>query len=266
MENRVALRVDDVGSASKVNEVYGTTQLKLGNVTIPFPGNFLFLKYMKPFRKWGPYAELTVQQMETIFEYCESNKIKLTIGVTAGWVEKSGAVIDYPEKFSKQAELLKSAARKNLIEIANHGYTHCVLKDGVFRPKWFSGNRESHREFWDWIPAEVQEKHIAASQKILQNYFEAPVVTFVPPGNVFSEKTLPIAKRHGLKYLSCRGIDGKKIGELIPIPESSVIAFHDKELSEFGVAWFDSVRPQFNSRSLAFIREIGESLELRVAK
>lgn len=259
--NKVALRVDDIGAASKMNEVYGASRLPLGPIALPFPGNFLFFKYIKPFKKWGPYPELTTEKLEVIFEYCQTHQLRLTLGVTAGWVERDGSVTPFPEKYPKQALAIKSAARNGLVEVANHGYTHCVLKDKAFRPRLFGSNRQWHREFWEWVPLEIQERQLALSQKILQGYFSAPVVTFIPPGNVFINETLVIAKRHGLRYLSCQGIDAKNIKDLIPIPESNVIAFHDKELVADGVKWFEKIQSNIRSRSVALICEIGRELE-----
>ena len=47
----VALRMDDVGAASKRHEVYGVTRLRLGGLRVPFPGNLLFLKYLPPVKR-----------------------------------------------------------------------------------------------------------------------------------------------------------------------------------------------------------------------
>ena len=56
----VALRMDDVGAASKRNEVYGLTRVApRAESALPFPGSFLFLKYLPPIKRWGPYRELT---------------------------------------------------------------------------------------------------------------------------------------------------------------------------------------------------------------
>ena len=57
------------------------------------------------------------------------------------------------------------------MEIANHGYTHCLMEDGLFRPRLFSGNRPYHREFYDWLPEEVHREHLRAAQDILGSWF-----------------------------------------------------------------------------------------------
>ena len=58
MPGAVALRLDDVGASSKRFEVYGRTRLPFGGWQLPFPGNFLFLKYLPPLQRWGPHGEL----------------------------------------------------------------------------------------------------------------------------------------------------------------------------------------------------------------
>ena len=40
------LRMDDIGAATKRNEIYGRTRIPLGSLQIPFPGDPLFLKCM----------------------------------------------------------------------------------------------------------------------------------------------------------------------------------------------------------------------------
>ena len=259
-DNQIALRMDDVGSASKRYEIYGRTKFPLGPFHLPFPGNFLFLKYVKPFRAWGPYPELTAFEWEQILDYCKSQQLKLTVGITAGWVEYSGKVTPFPQKYPVQARILKEANRDGLVEIANHGYTHCILEGNQFRPRLFSSNRKWHREFWDWTPLEIQEKHIAISQDILQSFFETSVETFIPPGNVFTENTLAIAKRYKLRYLSCMGVDGKQIAGLTLIPEAQVIAFHDKELYEHGLDWLKQLKNSIEGKKVRFICNIGQAL------
>jgi peptidoglycan/xylan/chitin deacetylase (PgdA/CDA1 family) len=135
---------------------------------------------------------------------------------------------------------LKEGVRRGLIEIANHGLTHCVLDRNLFRPHWFSSNRTYHREFWSWVHPTVQESHIRRSQEILQQYFEVPVVTFVPPGNVYTEKTLEIAGRHGLRYVSCDAPPGRVNGMTV-LRTEDVVAFHDRDVVLNGVGWLQSL-------------------------
>src|SRR5262249_46218142 len=85
MGGAAALRLDDVGAASKRFEVYGVTRLPLGPFRMPFPGNFLFLKYVPPIKRWGPYAELSAAAWEWIVAALEAAHARMTVGITAGW-------------------------------------------------------------------------------------------------------------------------------------------------------------------------------------
>jgi hypothetical protein len=195
MDTRLALRIDDIGASSKKNEVYSHS--------LYGAGNWLFLKYLPPFKKWGPYREMFASEWESVLGLLKQYDAKLTVAITASWVESETQLIPFPERFPDEAAAIKRGVEAGLIEVANHGLTHCVLAGNAFKPKLFSGNRRYHREFWDWIPVEEQEAHLRKSQQILQGYFGTPILTFVPPGNVFSSDTFAAAKRQGLRYVSC---------------------------------------------------------------
>ena len=140
--------MDDIGASTKFYEVYSK---------FPF-GNFLFLKYTKIFGAWGVYDEITYSLWSEIFHLLDKYNAKMTVGVTACWVEKNNDMIPFYEKFPKEARIIKIGLKNNLIEIANHGLTHCVV--GKHLPRLFSSNRKYHREFWDWIPSETHFFHL----------------------------------------------------------------------------------------------------------
>jgi peptidoglycan/xylan/chitin deacetylase (PgdA/CDA1 family) len=227
----LALRLDDVGAASKLHEVYGVTRIPLGPVALPFPGNLLFLKYLPPIKRWGPYAELTPAQWEEILATLAEAGARLTVAVTAGWVESDGRIVPFPVKFAEQARVLREGLRRGLVEIANHGYTHCLVRDGLFRPRLFAGNRPYHREFYDWLPESVHREHVRAAQDILGSCFGEAPVTLVPPGNVLSSKTVAAAAEAGLRYVSChaRAPENGAHG-LVFVDDSRVLAFHDRDI------------------------------------
>ena len=177
MGGAAALRLDDVGAASKRFEVYGVTRLPLGPFRLPFPGNFLFLKYVPPIKRWGPYAELSAAAWEWIVAALEAAHARMTVGITAGWVEDDASVTPFPRKFPAAAAVIRAAAARGVLEVANHGYTHCVLDNGMFRPRLFHGNRPFHREFYDWLPEAVHREHVTRAQGILQDYLGEAVVT-----------------------------------------------------------------------------------------
>jgi len=75
---KTCLRIDDIGASTKIYEVYSKIRF----------ANILFLKYLESFKAWGPYQEMSIDQWLLIFDLLRENKAKLTVGVTASWVEK----------------------------------------------------------------------------------------------------------------------------------------------------------------------------------
>jgi len=221
--------MDDIGASTKRFEVYSKR--------LPPFGNFLWIKYLPGFRAWGPYREMTALEWRQIFEVLEKYSAKVTVAVTAAWVERNGDLIPFPEKFPEEAECLKQGQSRGLIEIANHGLTHCVLKDRQFLPQWFGSNRKFHREFWDWIPDDDHFSHLRRSQEILQEYFGEGITSFVPPGNVFSQTTLEACVSSGIRLINCNNADKMVDSRLRIVGNDRVLAFHDREIVLFGVDW-----------------------------
>lgn len=247
--------MDDVGAASKRYEIYARP--------LPLPGraahlgDILFLKYLPPLRAWGPYPELGTDEWRRIVRWLAAERAKLTVGITAGWVEWSGDVVPFPDRFPEQARVIREAAREGLVEVANHGLTHCVLDRHAFRPRALHGNRSAHREFWDWVPEGTQVEHLRRSQRILEGWLGERVVTFVPPGNVFGDATLKAASAVGLRYLSGMA-DRREVAPLVRIPAERVIAFHDRDVVRHGVAALDALAAagRHIGRDLVFVREL----------
>lgn len=263
----LALRMDDVGAASKRHEIHGLTRIALGRVRVPFPGNFLFLKYCPPIRRWGPYRELTAGEWTAILTALEASRARMTVAVTAGWVERDGSVVPFPRKFPDAAAVLREGARRGRIEVANHGYTHCLLDDRRFRPRPFAGNRQYHREFFDWLPEEVHRDHLRRAQDILQDFLGAPVLTLVPPGNLFSRKTLAAAAETGLRYVSCR--DALRLGPhegLAFVDDAEVTAIHDRDLVLGGLGRLAALLCERPPGGFVTVREIAESRPAGVEK
>ena len=261
--NKIAFRMDDIGASSKKWEVYGKGFFQAGNlkVRIPLVTNFLFLKYLSVFKGRGPYRELNKNDWQRIFAILKKHKASMTIGITACWVERDGSLIPFPEKFPKEAGILKKGLREGLIEIANHGLTHCVI--GKHLPRLFKGNRKYHREFWPWLPENTHQEHIERSQQILENYFGQKVITFIPPGNVWNQKTERHASRYGIKYLSSTA-DLAPNGEISNgvkyISGENVFAFHDREVVLYGTNWLKKSIERYLSRKkqICTIKELGK--------
>lgn len=257
-----ALRLDDVGAASKRFEVYGITRLPLGPLRIPFPGNFLFLKYLPPIKRWGPYAELSASAWEWILAGLKEAGARMTVGVTAGWVEEDGRVTPFPVKFPEAAAAIRTGTERGILEVANHGYTHCVLQDGMFRPRLFHGNRPFHREFYDWLPAAAHREHVSRAQGILQDYLGRSIVTFVPPGNVFTRVTLAAAAEAGLRFVSCLEPERWGAAEgLTFVGDGDVVAIHDRDLVFDGRTRLRRLLAERAGEPFVTVREVGERME-----
>lgn len=252
----LALRLDDVGASSKRYEVHSNRSWRWGPLRIS--GNWLFLKYLPGWKSGGPYREMHASEWCEVLEILREASARMTVAITAAWAERADRVTPFPERFPAQAEALKEGVRQGLIEIANHGLTHCVLEGNLFRPRWLSSNRVYHREFWEWVPLSVQELHIRRSQQILQDYFGVPVVTFVPPGNVYTEGTLAIAERCGLRYVSC-ATRPARLGNLVVLGNEDVVPFHDRDLVLNGVDWLRTLIHRQNGARCCSVAELGAS-------
>ncbi len=250
---RIALRMDDIGSSSKKYEVYSNKFLRLGKVRIS--GNVLCLKYMPPFRAWGPYRELSPDEWYSILGLLRNHKAKLTIGVTAAWVKSEKELIVFPERFPQQAAIIKEGMEQGLLEVANHGLTHCIIENNIFKPKLLESNREFHREFGPNVPIDIQEEHIQRSQTILQEWTGAPVVTFVPPGNLFTDKTVEIAAKYGIRYLSCN-VPRQPSNKLVILGNENILAFHDRDIVFGGIEWLERLIQDNSNRELCFVRDL----------
>lgn len=253
----IAVKMDDVGAVSKIYNQYGKVLWEVFGRNLPLTpfANWLFLKRTKPFKRWAPYRELTVVEWDNIFSLLRKYNAKLTVGVTASWVEQDGNLIPFHKKFPSEASKLKEGVREGLIEIAHHGLTHCVLKDNLYKPKWFSSNRAYHREFYEWLPEQVHKRHIFEAMDILTSYFKVDIVTFVPPGNVWCEVTESYAFQAGLRFLNSYGAKaptGKKSNGLVYIGNNDVIDFHDKEIVENGIGWLEHKLLEVKERNVAF--------------
>ena len=253
----LAFRLDDVGACSKRYEVYSHHTWRLGPIVVS--GNWLFLKYLPHLKRWGPYRELTYPEWHRIFDLLEQYDARLTVAVTAAWPLSATEVVPFPKRFPQEAMALREGVEQGLLEIANHGLTHCVLEGNAFKPRWFSSNRRYHREFWDWVPLEVQEDHLRRSQEILQGYFRAPVMTFVPPGNVFTDATLEIASRYNLWYVCCN-TSQQILQDQVVLGEDQVFPFHDRDIVMHGTQWLQRRLEEHSRDSFCFVRDLGEAL------
>jgi len=244
---RIALRMDDVGASSKYHEIYSKRWYGFGNI--------LFLKRMQRFKAWGPYNELTGLEWRSILFLLRKYNAKLTVAVTAAWVESDASLVPYPQKWPEAFRELKLGVDEGLVSIASHGLTHCVLQDRAFLPNAFTSNRRAHREFWDWLPYETHRKHLIQSKDILENCFQCPINTLIPPGNVFSQSTIDAAREVGFSFINC-ATESRNVPGLRIIGNTNVAAFHDREVVLFGIQWFEKLLASHVDNDTVFIHEL----------
>jgi peptidoglycan/xylan/chitin deacetylase (PgdA/CDA1 family) len=259
--------MDDVFACSKKYEVYGREDIVFWKVGVPISclSNFLFMKYVWGFRKRLPYREINAEEWKSIFEIFNRYNAKITIGITATWVEKDSNLTPFFEKFPKEANVLREGMKEGLVEIANHGYTHCVV--GKHLPRPFSSNRILHREFWDWVPVEVHKKHMELSQRLISQYFGKQCETFIPPGHVWTKDTERFAFENGIRYLSAREAlcpTGTQSNGLTYIGEKKQITFHDRDLVLNGINWLADLMKRNSDKKMVTVAELGRMIRGRI--
>lgn len=254
--DKVAIRIDDFGASTKKFEIYGKTRLKFNEYTLPIPipkqlTNFLFFKKFKYWKGWGPYEELSPEQIERMIVFCKDNKLKFSLAVTAGWVDKNSNIIPFDKKFPKQLNLLKKGVECGVFEILSHGLTHCIV--GKHLPKNFSSNRKFHREFYDYLPKNKILDHLNKSKDILENAFNTNIDILVPPGNVYGRKTIEGCLKAGYKILTCNTKTRVEDG-LIILGNENIIDLHDKDFVEEPITTYERLK-SINSKTV-FVSEL----------
>jgi len=241
----ICLRIDDIGASTKQFEQYSKKGFGLGNI--------LGFKRMPWFKAWGPYDELTSLQWESLLDMLTKKKVKLTVGITACWVTYDGDLIPFQEKYPEQADLLKFGSESGLLEIANHGLTHCIV--GKHLPRMFASNRKYHREFWEWIPRDIHFEHLEKSQKIFHDWLGVSPSTLIPPGNVYSVDTLEAAEKNGITLINSY-IDHGVEGNVQIVNSDQVDAFHDRELVLDGLGFLEHKLNNYpDDTGFVFLRE-----------
>ena len=122
---------------------------------------------------------------------------------------------------------MKRGLNEGLLEITNHGLTHCVLENHRFKPKLWGSVRKCHREFWDWVPREIHFEHLEKSQAIFQEWLGERPTTLIPPGNVYSVDTLEAAEKNGITTIINSYIDHGVDSSVQIINADNIDAFHE---------------------------------------
>jgi hypothetical protein len=207
---------------------------------------------------WPPaYRELEATEIATLGNILYGFCAKLTVGVTACWVEADGSYTPFYERFPAQASEWKRLSDEGLVEIANHGYTHCVL--GKHRPRWFRSNRKYWREFQPWVYDKVRSECLFNAQNNLTQWLEIPIRTFIPPGNVFTQNEVQTAENWCITHICTdRFPANAKVGDMTFVGSESMFAFHDKDIVLNGPGWLEKhiKRLKRKDRQFVFAKEI----------
>jgi hypothetical protein len=233
------VRIDDIGASTKHFNQHGKKVFYAkGKPYFCFPfANVWFFKRIWPFKGWAKYEELTPEEWKKLLEVFDNFSVIPIVAITACWVEKDNSLTPFYEKFPEEAQFLKEAARQGKIALANHGLTHCIV--GKHLPRFWSSNRNFHREFWPSLPQEWHTEHIMKSQTLLEEYFEMPVEILVPPGNVWSYKTYQALRSTHIKKIICNKYmaDSEEQMEGVEFIDDrkGFINLHDRDLKKNGV-------------------------------
>lgn len=233
------IRIDDIGASSKYYNQHARI-FRLGKRHFSIPGSNLgALKRLPLLKGWGPYEELSANEWANLLVFFQTHKIRPLIGITACWVEPDGALIPFPDKFPEEARVIKQGFEKNIIDLANHGLTHCIV--GKHMPLKFRSNRAYHREFWPELDQDYHMDHIMQSQQILEDYFRTKITAFIPPGNVWSKKTHhALLETNVTRVLANRYMldDTAPMHKIHFIPDhDNYFVIHDRDIKFYGHKW-----------------------------
>lgn len=257
MLKKKAIRIDDIGASSKEFEIYGKTRISIKGkkLPVPIPGfitNFLFFKKFPLWKGWGPYNEFTPLELENLIMTSHNLKIKLSIAITAGWVDKNSKITEYGKKFPDHVKLLIEGIKYGVVEILSHGYTHCIV--GSHLPKNFRSNRKEHREFYDFLGYRLLNEHVKNSKNILENLFQKKIEILVPPGNVFGNKTIDACLNNDIKVINCNTETKVKNGILL-LGNENISALHDRDFK-----FKKNLINDFKNLETVFVSELAKNL------
>jgi len=116
-------------------------------------------------------------------------------------------------------DLLKEYAKKGLVEIAQHGYTHQTnqfrpsIQDEITADKFYQGidrkwaayqpaHENEYSEF-NGLPVEEQRDKVVKGQAYLEKIFGVKLKSFIFPWNTYNQDVLKILKRQGFQFVPC---------------------------------------------------------------
>ena len=102
---------------------------------------------------------------------------------------------------------------------------------------------------------EFLRKELELLEDILQEFFDVDVITLIPPGNVYCEYTVDAAQKYGIKYINCQ-TDDSVMHDVKIMSNNNVFAFHDKEIVEEGLDWFEDKLKLYKKSNYVFVKEL----------
>jgi len=228
------IRIDDFNASAKHLELYSRI--------FPRLLSFFPLYLMPRLSGWGLYPELDDIDWMRLYEYVVKYHLCVNIAVTAAYAGLSK--IPLSKRYSQSAiRIISSLSSMSLVEVCSHGLTHC--DDRGFRrfPKLFGSNRSQHREFGHGFSYSHQFCNLKVSKNILEDTFQVPVRTFVPPGSQYDQNTVEAAISAGFCNFSSRLYPGISYDGINFISDDYTLALHDRELFFEGVGYLDRFRP-----------------------
>ncbi len=104
-----------------------------------------------------------------------------------------------------KAEILKSAIKEGLLEVAQHGWRHQNILP--YRHPWWSDFfGVKYSEFFG-LDYHSQLKRIQEGRKFLSELLKTEISTFIPPWNSYDQTTLSVLEELGFNYISA-GVRG----------------------------------------------------------
>ncbi|MEC8299458.1 MAG: polysaccharide deacetylase family protein [Pseudomonadota bacterium] len=194
MKEPKLLRMDDFGACSRVYEKHSSKFFGLLD--------FYPLYHRRLLGSWGPFRELSVEEIVEIATILGERNVMMLFCITAGWPCINGGIAKFHEVFPEQSKKIKEYAQLGIFQIANHGLTHCVLEDPRYRRPGIFGNRDRHREFLPERSNKHLQESIELSQQIISDYFEAEPQILVPPGHAISSRVFPYLYDSGIEAVA----------------------------------------------------------------
>ena len=213
------LRIDDFGAASRTYEWHA------GRWPVVFP-----LNHRKLLGHWGPFREMSENEIRTILKFCQSREVGINFSVTSLYAVRS-SLRSIMETYPSQVAELRKGVSLGYFSISNHGLTHCQHNRWqTFFP--VTNNREFHREFGSYLSEKKALQRISIAQKILASVFGETPNLFVPPGHHFECSVDPVLLSSiGLGYVATDSVfDSYRVGKMKFLNRAKFSVLHTRDV------------------------------------